>query len=87
MFRGIWHTKWEPTHEILRSNIEVEKDAQYGLAAGHREGGKTLGGMANQGDVEGGHLVLIWSVLSTMPMFCSSVFKMPIEWGSAWKAR
>ena len=54
MLRSFGHIEWEPTQEILRSTIKAEKDAQYGLAAGCREGGKTLRGIENQGNVEEG---------------------------------
>ena len=36
MFRGFGHTEWDTTLEIFGSTIKVEKDAQYGLAAGCR---------------------------------------------------
>ena len=53
MLRGLGHTDWEFTHEVLRLTIDVEKDGKYGLATSHREGGKIPRGMANQSDVEG----------------------------------
>ena len=34
--------------------------------------------MENQGDVEGGQLVLLQSILSAIPLFYFSVFKVPI---------
>ena len=52
MLRGLGHTEWESTHEVLRLTIDIEKTGKYGLATSNREGGKTPRGMANQSDVE-----------------------------------